>query len=270
MIKIFYKILFTSAFISILCFGLFSCGSVKDFKYFQDIPDSSRSLNIKLQTYQAPVIEAGNILSVSIFTTDPTAAANVNISGGASSSSSTSSSTTSSSEQAGNVLDNEGNIEIPVIGKINVIGLTLQQASSLIKERALVYFKDPVVVVKLKNFKITVLGEVARPGTYFIPSEKSTIIDALGLVGDLTPFGNRDNILLIRHNADNSVNTYRFNLKSSAVIKSPYFYLQNNDALYIEPTKARAVASDASFSRNLQLIGIAASIITVLVLVFKK
>lgn len=264
MIKNFYKNLLAAVFILYLCFGLFSCGSVKDYKYFQDIPDSTRSLNIKLQTYQAPVIEIGNILSVSIFTTDPTAATNVNISGG------TSSSSSSSPEQAGYALDNDGNIEIPVVGKINVVGLTLQQASSLIKEKALIYFKDPVVIVKLKNFKITVLGEVAKPGTYYVASEKSTIIDALGLVGDLTNFGNRENILLLRHNTDNSMNTYRINLKNSAVLKSPYFYLQNNDMLYIEATKAKIIASDAVFSRNTQLIGLALSVFTVLLVVFHK
>ncbi|MDB5138663.1 MAG: hypothetical protein JWR12_579 [Mucilaginibacter sp.] len=267
MIKNFYKNLLAAVFILYLCFGLFSCGSVKDYKYFQDIPDSTRSLNIKLQTYQAPVIEIGNILSVSIFTTDPTAAANVNISGGTSSSSSASS---SSPEQAGYALDNDGNIEIPVIGKINVVGLTIQQASSLVKEKALVYFKDPVVIVKLKNFKITVLGEVAKPGTYYVPNDKSTIIDALGLVSDLTPYGNRENILLLRHNGDKSVSTLRLNLKSSSIIKSPYFYLQNNDMIYIEPTKARVIASDAVFSRNLQLISLAASVLAVLVVVLRK
>src|SRR4051812_38316872 len=111
MIKIFKKNLLASACILYLCFGLFSCGSVKEIKYFQDIPDSS--LKIKLPNYQTPVIEPGNILSVNIYTTDPSASANVNILSGGTSSS-------SSSEQLGFTIDNEGDIEMPVLGKIKV------------------------------------------------------------------------------------------------------------------------------------------------------
>lgn len=264
MIKSFYKKLFTSVFILYLGFGLFSCSSVKDLKYFQDVPDSSRSLNIKLPNYQTPVISQGNVLSVNIYTTDPTASANVNISSGTSSSS-----TASSPEQLGYAIDSEGDIDIPVIGKIKVVDLTLEQATSLLKERASIYFKVPVVIIRLKNFKINVLGEVSKPGTYYLSNEKSTIIDALALVGDLTTYGNRDNILLLRHNPDNSINTFRVNLKNSSVIRSPYFYLQNNDVIYVEPTKAKAIASDVSFSRNIQLFSLVLSVLTVLLVVFK-
>ncbi len=222
-------------------FCFFSCVSVKQLTYFQDVPETNKLSAIKLPAYVEPVIHPTDVLAIVIYATDPSATANVNVLNAG------------SGNDGGYSVDNEGNIELSELGKIHVEDLTIAQVHDEIKKRAKLYFENPVVVIKNKSFKITILGEVNKPGVIYIPTEKPNIIDALGLSGDLTAFGNKENILLLRKNLDNTVSTIRINLKSSALMESPYFYLQNNDILYVGPSKAKAIASDVVFSRNLTL-----------------
>jgi polysaccharide export outer membrane protein len=151
------------------------------------------------------------------------------------------------------------------LGKINVLNLTTTELRDTITNIANKYYKDPTVVVRFANFKITVTGEVLKPGQYVVPNEKVSIFDGIAMAGDLTIFGKRDNILLLRENADGTKTPYRINLNKSEILSSPYYYLRQNDILYIEPGKGKAAANDASQARTYAIIGSLLSVLIVLV-----
>jgi polysaccharide export outer membrane protein len=163
----------------------------------------------------------------------------------------------------GYLVDKNGEVSLPVVGNLKIAGLTTSEARTLIQEKTAVYYKEPTVQVRFANFKITVLGEVMRPATYILPNEKNTVLDALGLAGDLTIYGKRDNVLLIRDSLDHKIYV-RLNLNSTKFIRSPYFYLRQNDVIYVQPTKSKTVLADAEATRN---ITIAASILTAIALI---
>jgi polysaccharide export outer membrane protein len=125
------------------------------------------------------------------------------------------------------------------------------------------YVKNPIVNVKFNNFKVTVLGEVLKPATYIMPTEKVTVLDALGQAGDLTIYGRRENILVIRDSLDKK-NMVHLNLNSKDIMSSPYFYLQPNDVIYVEPNKSKAASTDAVRNRNITII---ASVLSLLIVV---
>lgn len=140
------------------------------------------------------------------------------------------------SSAAGYLVDAEGNISFPVLGKMHVLGLTHDELSSLIEQRLVSegYINDPVVTVKLMNFKICVLGDVARPGQLTIDGERLTIFEAISMVGDLTIYGQRYNVTVIREeNGQRIIGT--LDLSSKEVFNSPYYYLHQNDVVYVEP-----------------------------------
>jgi len=246
-------------FLLLVCLGLNSCVTLKQIKYFQDIPDSTRSIKLKLANFVPVVVHPADVLSITILTLDPTATASVNLANSA-----------TISDLTGYMVDKDGNIEMPELGKIKVDGLTTAEVKNVVTERAKLYFTNPTVIVKNKNIKITVLGEVAKPGVVNSNMDKVTIIDLLGMTGELTNYAKRDNIMLLRQNDDNSFTTVRLNLKSSNIIKSPYYYLQNNDVLYFEPTKGKAISSDVEFGRNLQYLTLFTTLITTVLFIFKR
>ena len=137
-------------------------------------------------------------------------------------------------------------------------GLTTYAAKQAVKEQAEKYFKVQDVQLRFANFTITVLGEVAHPSSFVIPNERVSVLDALGLAGDLTIYGRRDNVLVIR-DEDGKKEVSRLNLNSSDIFQSPFFYLTQNDVVYVEPNKSKAIQADAEQTR---IITIAASIIT--------
>lgn len=259
------NILFYLVFIIITsCFS--ACVSTKEIGYFHDIPDSTKLNYLKLSNYVSPVIHPDDVLSVTIQTTDATATTAVNALNNSSSSAAT-----MGTDMTGYVVDSLGNIQIPVLGKIKVSNLTLAQARDIIDRKAKLYFVDPIIIVKNKSFKVTILGEVAKPGTFYITTPKANIIDLLSLAGDLNNYAKKDNILLLRKNDDNTLSSIRINLTNSNIIKSPYFYLQSNDVIYVEPNKIKAMsASDAVVSHNLTFISLGITVLTTLLLVFKK
>lgn len=265
MIKKLRPKVFPFFFILCACLFFFSCGSVKQIQYFQDLPDTTKIANLKIPGYTPPVINEGDILSISILTIDAANSSNVNLANAGA----PTQSGVNQSDLSGYPVDKEGYIEMLELGKIKVKGLTIEQAHDAILQKALLYFKDPIVTIKNKNIKITLLGDISRPGTYNITTEKVTIIDVLGLAGDLTNYGRRDNVLLLRQNGDNTLSSIRLNLKSSDVLKSPYYYMQNNDVLYIEPTKSKGIASDQEFSRNLQVMSLVFSTLITLYSIFR-
>lgn len=264
-----YKILFvfpiTLVIISLFLFS--SCTTTRKTKYFADIPDSGKLIPLPVTTYVDPKIQIDDILTIVVETLDPQATAGINLGNIpiSSSSSQIGGPALSSQTIAGYLVDKDGNVELPVIGKIKVAGYTTSQAKEVIYEVASKYYAKPTVIVRYANFKITVAGEVAKPGVYVVPNEKLNITDALAMAGDLTVYGKRENILLIRTNDDGSKTPYRVNLQKSAVMNEPYFYLRQNDYLYVEPTKAKAAANDLAEARNLTIVSSVLSVLIILV-----
>lgn len=138
-------------------------------------------------------------------------------------------------------VDNDGFISFPIIGKINLSGLTLYEAEKLIASKIYPEYvkKEPVVTVRIKNFRITVLGEVSNPGVINIETERVNILELLAQAGDLSITGRRDNVLLIRVNEDGSKEIFRYDLNDKYLLFSPYFYLKQNDIVYVEQNRSK-------------------------------
>lgn len=163
------------------------------------------------------------------------------------------------------LVDNQGNIDFPVLGMVKVMGLTNRECEALIREKLQPYLKEvPNVTVRTSNYKFSVLGEVGRPGTYSTDAEKVTVFEALAQAGDMTLFSVRDDVQLLREDSTGIRRVYHLDLTQADVAQSPYFYLQQNDVLYVKPTKAKVNSS--TFSGNtsmwLTLLSVVTSITT--------
>lgn len=248
--------------------GLQSCASYKKVPYFKNIPDSAymyqNGVTIETVPYTDVKLQPDDILQVSILTIDPTVGNNSGI--GTSMDmvpDPMSSGTAGNKNISGYLVDKDGNIELPLAGKVKVAGLTTSQAREAIKQKASVFYKEPIVNVRLANFKVTILGEVLRPGNYLVASEKATVLDALGLAGDMTVYGKRENVMLLRRE-EGKQRVVRMNLNSTDLIGSPYYYLRQGDVVYVEPTKSKAAASDISMVRTYGIISTSLSLLIVI------
>lgn len=146
------------------------------------------------------------------------------------------------------IVDKNGDIDFPIVGKLHISGMTEDQAEQLITTKIAPYFgksqaDKPMVTCRLKDFTISVLGEVEKPGSYVIENEKVNILEALALSGDLTIYGKRNNLKLIRQNIEKGVEVHTIDLTNANFINSPYYYMQQNDVLYIEPNKTKGKES---------------------------
>jgi polysaccharide export outer membrane protein len=169
------------------------------------------------------------------------------------------------------IVDSDGNIDFPVLGKIKIAGLNRDQATKMFVDKLTDYIKKPIVNIRTLNYKITVLGEVNRPGTYTATNERITLIEALGLAGDLTIYGERENVLVI-HDYDGKKTYTRVNLKSQELFESPVYYLAQNDVVYVEPNKTAAKGSriGASTGVIISSIGLLISVATLIVTISNK
>ncbi len=250
--------------------NLTSC-KVQRTAYFQDVPDSATTKKI-LQTIppvQSAVVRPDDVLNITIQTLDPNANSilnqgNLPVNSGAV----TNSNNSNSSTQAiisGYLVNKDGYVHLPYVGDLLVKGLSTDQVKELVAQKISVYFKDPVVNVRFTNFKITVLGEVRNPSTFLFPNENPTIFDALGLAGDITISGRRDNVMLIRSDDEGKRDVVRLNLDSTTALTSPYFYLKPNDVLYVEPTEDRVASESAYRTKDIAVIAAALSLMVVIV-----
>lgn len=225
-----------TAVISIL---LTSCKIQKDMLYFPDfavnetvtqvIPDS-------LKDFESP-ISPDDMLMITITALDPNAVAIFNL---PLQNYLTPGTTTviATPVMQTYLVDSEGYIDFPVIGRIKLGGLTRREAINVMKAEISQYVEDPIVTLSCVNYKFSVLGEVSRPGTYEYGSERLTILEAIGTASDMTIYGNHTNVLVIRE--QNGVRTYnRVDLSSPDIFTSPYYYIQRNDVIYVEPNSAR-------------------------------
>jgi polysaccharide biosynthesis/export protein len=250
----------------IFIYSLPSCTTYKSIPYFTDFPDTAQKTSVRTVSFTSPVIKPDDLLSITIETVDADITRLLN---SANAVSQTTNAPASVTQQTipGYLVDKNGEIELPFVGKIKLSGYTTIQARDTITAAISQYIKSPIVNIKFANFKVTVLGEVLKPSTYIMPTEKVTVFDALGQAGDLTIYGRRDDILIIRDSLNNQKNMVHLNLNSKNIISSPYFYLQPNDVVYVEPNKAKAASTDAARNRT---ITIAASIISLLIVFFAR
>lgn len=243
----------------VFCFST-SCVSNKKITYFQDIKTVNQAQLESAAKFTEPVIQSDDILSINIFTLNPQsgiiinqAAATPALGGNTNGSLST--------PNTGFLVDKNGDVELSLVGKVKIAGLTTYQAKELIREKVSQFYKEPNVQLRFANFKVSILGEVNSPSTYTLPNEKVSILDALSLAGDLTIYGKRENILIVR-DINNRKEFARLDLNSTDIFSSPFFYLKQNDVIYVEPNKARVSANNAA---QIQTLGVITSIISVLV-----
>lgn len=215
-----------------------SCAPVKNIAYFQD-----KALNHpeQIDKHGGIVIQPKDMISIIVSSRNPELAAIFNLPLVTYQAGSETVGNGGQQKLIGYVVDNDGNIDFPVLGTIQVAGLTRWELAELIKERLLKegYLTDAVVTVEFMNFKVSVLGEVNNPGTFTIEGDKVTVLQALSLAGDLTIFGERTNVTVIRE-LDGKRTFYNIDLCSVDMFKSPAYNLQQNDIVYVEPSEIKA------------------------------
>lgn len=255
----------------VAAFILCSCGSSKEIAYFQDLEAGSVAINT-----EHTIIRPGDILVITVTSSKPELAVPYNLlsvrtsltNSGTSTAGLSGNSTNTTRELEGYLVDDNGNIEFPMLGSINVTGKTKKELAVMFVEILSDFMPDPVVTISIANYKITVLGEVTKPGNYSITHDRPTLLDALGMAGDMTVYGNRTNILIIRE-SDGQRESARLDIKSKDVLKSPYFYLQQNDVIVVEPISAKA-RSRSQFVQNtplfVSLSSLLLSILTIFIL----
>jgi len=229
-----WALYFISGIITMLVTGT-SCVNQQKALYFAGQRDGS------FTTPAAPrlVIQTNDLLSISVSSLNPEASAIFNQPNNASAGA-----TATTTTATGYLVDGDGNIQFPFLGSIKAAGLTKDELKNkitkdLVDKKLLV---DPIIGVRFLNFKVTVLGEVAHPTVITVPSEKITLLEALGLAGDLTIYAQRDNVLVIREEDGKKI-THRLNLNSTELFNSPYYYLKSNDVVYVEPSKAKVATT---------------------------
>ena len=220
-------------------FLLTSCGSTKNVAYLQnsEVIDFSRSEYL----YDARIMPK-DILTITVNTVNPDAAAPFNLTVPTSFNNQTRSTYSQPILQT-YLVDNQGFIDYPVIGRLEVGGLTKSMCEKLLHDKIKPYLNEaetPVVTVRMSNYKISVLGEVNRPGMFTVSNEKINILEALAQAGDLTIYGVRNKVKLIREDAKGRKEIHTINLNDANIINSPYYYLQQNDIVYVEPNKVKA------------------------------
>lgn len=230
---------------AMLLFALFlisSCSQQKNITYYQNIDQISEFSGSSFE----PTIQPDDLLMIIVSAPDQEAAAPFNLTteniptpnGQAS---------TAARQQQLYLVDKSGSIDFPVLGQLQFAGLTKTEVVNQLKEKLLKYIKSPIVNIRIMNYKVTVQGEVTRPGSYTINSERVTIVEALSMAGDLTIYGKRNNIIVVRE-VHGKKSIGRIDITKADFINSPYYYLSQNDLVYVEPNNAKS--SSSTFSQN--------------------
>ena len=239
------------------------CGSSKEVAYWQNI--DSISLAASKGLYDAKIMPKDE-LTILVQTTDPLTSEPFNLR--------STGQTSSKNQITGYLVDNDGMINFPIVGKIHVAGLTKTECEDLIKSKIQPYLartENPLVSVRTSSYRITVIGEVNRPGVIPVATEKISLIEALAEAGDMTIYGKRDNVLLVREDKSGEKHKVRLNMNDANIINSPYYYLQQNDIVYVEPHKVRA--RNTFFGSNTSIfysvIGITTSLVSLLITILR-
>lgn len=228
--------------------GFTNCNSSRQVAYFQDVPDTTGvMMRVRNAEFVEPVIHKGDILNIEVTTIDPQLGGNIT-------QKETAENESKNKQISGYMVDKNGIIEVPILGKLKIEGMTTMEVKEAVRKSAMKYYKDPMVNVRIANFYITVLGEVRAPGRYVANSEKVSILDAIGMAGDLTLGGKRGNVMIIREENGESVFT-RVSMNETELLSSKYYYLQSGDKIVVEPLKtiARSGTSDQRVDRYVSL-----------------
>lgn len=244
---------------------LSSCNLEKKIVYFQDSQDGEI-----IDTYKGytPKFKADDVLSILVTADDPVSTEPFNIEISAGANIRGNSGYLTGAPGQGYLVDSLGIVNMPVIGKIKLAGLNRIEATLLLEKELEKYLMNPVVQIRIVNFKITVLGEVERPGTFSIPNERITILEAIGLAGDLKITGKRENIKIIR-NIEGKQYQYVIDLTSKNSFKSPVYYLEQNDVVYIEPNKSQRTQSTFWVRSGALIVSVSSLIISTIAVVTK-
>ena len=239
------------------------CGSSKQVAYWQNI--DSISLAASKGLFDAKIMPKDE-LTILVQTTDPLTSEPFNLR--------STGQTSSKNQITGYLVDNDGMINFPIVGKIHVAGLTKTECEDLIKSKIQPYLartENPLVSVRTSSYRITVIGEVNRPGVIPVSTEKISLVEALAEAGDMTIYGKRDNILLVREDKSGEKHKVRLNMNDANIINSPYYYLQQNDIVYVEPhkVKARNTFFGSNTSIFYSVIGITTSLVSLLITVLR-
>ncbi|WP_205508549.1 polysaccharide biosynthesis/export family protein [Longitalea arenae] len=250
-----------------------SCSNVKNFQYLQGSFDTARISKVQVPE---PVIQKGDLLNITVYSDDPlaTAAVTRQVGGSASPltlSAESSPSNISANAAAGYLVDQKGDLQLYKLERLHVEGMTKEQLADTLEYyyTKLDLLKNPYVEVRFLNYKITVIGEVTRPGPFTVPTDKISAFEAIGLAGDITISGRRDNVLVIRE--INGVRTFgRLNLQDPNVFLSPYYYLQQNDMVVVEPGKIKAAVNNQNTFQYVSLGATLLSITAVFISLFRR
>ena len=243
-----------------------SCQSYKKVPYLQDSEVVGQA--VQQETLYDARIMPKDQLTIMVSCTNPELAAPFNLT--ATGSAGMTAGNSQGASQSTYLVDNEGNINFPVLGILKVGGLTKKEVEQMIVEKLKPYIKEtPIVTARMVNYKISVLGEVATPGTFTVSNEKVNLLEALAMAGDMTIYGMRDNVKLIREGAGGKQQIITLDLNKAETLLSPYYWLQQNDIVYVTPNKAKARNSDISnstsiwFSATSILISLASLLVTI-------
>ena len=254
----------------LVAFLLTACQSYKKVPYLQDAEVVLYSTQNE-QLYDAKIMPK-DLLTIVVSCTSPELAAPFNLTVATQNNMALNYVTTQPVLQQ-YLVDNEGNINFPVLGEIHVSGLTKLEIENLIIDKLKVYLKEaPIVTVRIVNYRISVLGEVAKPGSFVISNEKINLLEALAMAGDLTIYGMRDNVKLIRTGQDNKQEIITMDLNKAETVLSPYYQLQQNDIIYVTPNKTKAKNSDIGTNTGLwfSATSILVSLANILVILLNK
>lgn len=241
---------------SLIILFFFNCASRKDVVYFQNAKDFETIVDT--DTF-APRFKINDIVSIHVSTFDLESVKPFNL---------VTNDSNPQSSSLNYIIDIQGNIDYPVLGKIKFLGLTVEEAKDLLKEKLSEYLKDPIINIRILNFRVSILGEVRSPGMYSISGERISLLEAIAMAGDLTIKGKRQNVTVIRDFQGTKTST-RIDLTSKELFNSPVYYLTQNDIVYVEPNKS-AVSSSSLDTRTSNAISIASIIITSTILLLTR
>ena len=239
-------------------FFLNSCASKKNVILLQDIEDYQSNND---STSGVVKIKKNDLLSIVVSSVDRKSAAPFNLPTFSTINSDVTSANSLQRLQT-YLVDSNGEIKFPVLGSINLLGKTTIEATNYIKKQLLKYIKNPIVNLRITNFKVSIMGEVRSPGVYTITDERITVLEALSRAGDMTIFGKRTNVLVVRE--ENGVKKYnKLDFTNKSILSSPYYYLQQNDVVIVSPNGAQ-VQSSASNRNGGLYVSVAGVIITII------
>jgi polysaccharide export outer membrane protein len=249
-----------------------SCVNIRKLQYMQGAFDTTK---LSSYTIPEPIIQKGDQLSITVYSDNPAASAIYNQSAPpagsnnpASLGASTVMSGTAVAGAGGYLVDGNGNIQFQSLGNIHAEGLTKLQLTAQLDSSLKTYLTNPYCTVRFLNFKVTLIGDVAHPGVYSIPSERVNVLEAIGLAGDLTITARRDNVLVVRE--QNGKRQWgRIDLTKPDIFTSPFYQLQQSDVVYVDLTKAKAASSDQT-ARNVTIIATAISALAIVVSLVRK